>query len=902
MRKIGKIVAIVIASILLLSLVVPMAFRGKISRIVKNEANKMLTARLDFEGLDISLLRHFPNASLELEGLSLVGTDRFEGDTIVAADRISVVVNPFSLLGDGGFIVSKIILDTPSLHAAKLSDGAVNWDVMKPSDQDDDAPSETETSSGEESAFKLSVKDFRISDASIRYDDDSLGMHFFSTPLNLRLRGDLSARTSTLDLRLDMGATRLVSGGVPLMSDIEASLEADILADLENNRFEFSDNHLTLNAVELTLDGWVDLDDRAVRMDLKAGCDKVQFKDVLSLIPAFYTREFRNLSAKGEMDLNLWAKGEMRERMFPAFELKTDIRNGSFQYTTLPKAVTDINMALKISNPGREMDRTEVNLSRFGLKMGDNRLDATFYATTLATDPEIRFSTSGKIDLGMIHEVYPLEEGITLDGRVNADLKFAGALSSVSRKRYDKLSATGNFVIENVKTTLPALPTIVVQRAAASITPEAMTLGDFNARIGGSDIEANGQLTGYLGYLLKKEMLGGRLYVKSTLLDLNQFMTTTAEEQVAEAEARNEELPEEPMQVIEVPKNMALSLSTDLKKILLQEMVIENVVGEMRLSDGILSLNKLQMNLFEGRATASGSYSTRDMEHPRVQISAEVANASFEQSFRQMEMIQKMVPLFEKTGGRYSLSINLATLLDQQMMPELKTLTASGEIRSRDIHVQNIKAFDTLADVLKNDALRRIQARDIAIRFAIRDGRIETRPFDLKMGQIKINLSGSTGLDQSIDYVARVALPAGTTGSVLQNIPVKIGGTFSSPSVTLGVKEAAEDALKQSVGKVLGDKINALTGNKTPSGTPEEQAAQMRENTERSAAKLIQTAEEQRQKLIDAASSKGRLARVAAEAAGNKLVEEAQKQAERMKADTEAKIAELGGESAPADK
>ena len=33
----------------------------------------MLTARLDFEKLDISLLRHFPNASLELDGLTLVG-------------------------------------------------------------------------------------------------------------------------------------------------------------------------------------------------------------------------------------------------------------------------------------------------------------------------------------------------------------------------------------------------------------------------------------------------------------------------------------------------------------------------------------------------------------------------------------------------------------------------------------------------------------------------------------------------------------------------------------------------------------------------------------------------------------------------------------------------------------
>ena len=51
-------------------------------------------------------------------------------------------------------------------------------------------------------------------------------------------------------------------------------------------------------------------------------------------------------------------------------------------------------------------------------------------------------------------------------------------------------------------------------------------------------------------------------------------------------------------------------------------------------------------------------------------------------------------------------------------------------------------------------------------------------PFDLKMGSTKINLSGSTGLDQTIDYTARVSLPAEATGGLLSRIDVGIGGTF----------------------------------------------------------------------------------------------------------------------------
>ena len=106
------------------------------------------------------------------------------------------------------------------------------------------------------------------------------------------------------------------------------------------------------------------------------------------------------------------------------------------------------------------------------------------------------------------------------------------------------------------------------------------------------------------------------------------------------------------------------------------------------------------------------------------------------------------------------------------MSPDLRSLNAAGEIKSANIHVQNIEAFDALAQALGNDDLRKIEARDVAIRFSIKDGRITTQPFDLKMGGVNINLAGSTGLDQTIDYKARVAVPGGKT---LQSVGVNIG-------------------------------------------------------------------------------------------------------------------------------
>lgn len=894
MKRFLKITATVVAVVLVVAIVTPLLLRGKIGDIVKREANAMLAARLDFEKLDISLLRNFPNASLNLKGLTLVGTDRFEGDTIVAARRITVVVNLMSLVGDEGFEVRKIILASPALHAHKLADGAVNWDVMKPSEQAD-------TTAAEESApssFRLSVRDFRLTDAVIRYEDDSTGMELRTAPLSLRLSGDMSAESTQLDLDLLAGGVDFTQGGVPLLHDAELALDAEIDADLAEGRFTFSRNTLRLNAIEMRLDGWVQQVGDALAMDVSAGCSEVRFKDLLSLIPAFYKHEFRSLAASGELSMELWARGQMHGAQLPAFELKTEVHNGSFQYSSLPKAVTDINIAAKVSNAGGELDKTEVEISEFDLKMAGNSLSATGYATNLMSDPTFRATLSGRVDLGAIREVYPLEKGIDLAGRIAASMKLAGRMSDVESGRYERISASGSLVVEQLGLHVPQLPEVFIRRAAATISPQAMTLGEFGVTVGGSDLSATGQLTGYLGYLMRGEQLAGRLYVKSDLLDLNEIRAAVpadAEAESADAEKPAEEAAAAPAQAIVVPKNLNLSLNAELKKVLFEKMVITDIAGEMSVAGGTLSLDRLGLQLFGGKASASGRYSTAaDPAHPTLSLAASIAKASFPRTFEEIEAVRQLAPIFEKASGDYSLSIDMRTTLDAAMSPDLMSLTAQGEISSENVSVEGVEVFDKLADLLKNDKLRRIEARDLKIRFSIKDGRVTTEPFDLKMGDVNVNMSGTTGLDRTIDYTAKVTLPAGV-GGVLGAVNVGIGGTFTSPKITLGVQETVE----QVVSNVVSEQIDNLTGGRGGllSNDAQTRAAALREEAQRAGEKLVEAAETQRQKLVDAAAKKGALAKIAAEAAGDALVDEAKKQSKALLEEAEKQIQKLTQEA-----
>ena len=888
MKKFLKIVAIVAVVFIAVALVVPLALKSKVGDIVKKEASELLTAEVDFRSLDLSLLRHFPHASVELEGLTVVCAAPFEGDTLASVGRISVVVDLMSLFGDSGYEVTKLLVDKEHLHARKLADGSVNWDVMKPSDEpaEEKEPAEAD----EPSAFRLRMRDVRLSEAVVRYEDDSTGMRAGVDPLDLRLSGDLSGERSDLDLRLEAHRLSYAAGGVALLRDADLTADVTLDADLKNKRFTFSDNRLSLNAIALSLDGWVALADDRTEMDVRVNSSKVEFRDVLSLVPAFYTRDFENLTASGQLTLDAWAKGVLAGDRLPAFETTLAVRDGSFKYASLPKAVTGITIDARAANPGGTADATTVDVPTFALTMAGNALRGSFSAATPMSDLRFKAAAAGKVDLGAVKEVYPLGDSIALAGVVTADMQASGRMSDIERERYEAIAASGRLTVEGVTAALAGLPEVKVRRAAMSVSPAALTLSELGVTVGRSDIEASGTLSNYIGYLLRDQTLRGRLDVRSSLLDLNELLGD-ASEASADTGAAAAPADTAAMRAVVVPQNLDLALGASLKKILFQKMVLDDFTGSLTVAKGTVSMNRLAMNAFGGRMSASGSYSTAaDAQRPALKLKAEIADASFSTTFDQLDVVRRMVPLFEKTGGDYSMSLDLATRLTQTMDPDYATLQADGAIRSKNIRVQNIAVFDQLAAALKNDALRRIEAKDVDIRFTIRDGRIATQPFDLSVGGISLNLSGSTGLDQTIDYTARVTLPEGSAGGILTAVDVGIGGSFSSPKITLDVKNAVKDAVSNAIGEKLGLSVGSSEG---------KSADEIRADAKAKGDKLVEEARAQRDKLVGKAS--GKLARIAAQASGDALVSAADTQGSRAASRREAG-AETHGTGRAADR
>lgn len=82
----------------------------------------MLNAEFNFDKLNISLFKHFPQASVSLKDFWLKGEGEFANDTLVRAGEVTATINLFSLFGNSGYDISRIYIDNANLKAVVLPD------------------------------------------------------------------------------------------------------------------------------------------------------------------------------------------------------------------------------------------------------------------------------------------------------------------------------------------------------------------------------------------------------------------------------------------------------------------------------------------------------------------------------------------------------------------------------------------------------------------------------------------------------------------------------------------------------------------------------------------------------------------------------------------------------------
>lgn len=923
MKKILKICGIIIAVVLGALLILPSLFKDKVKDVLVSEVSSMLNATLYLEDFSLGFFSNFPHATLSLENFGVVGVAPFENDTLVNVEDLNVVINLASLFKES-YEINKIELINPSAKIIVNADSLANWDIMKPADSEEEVEDTTASSPIKLGLDELVVKnlcasynsvpdsmsasvegidldlegdvaldletlvnidDLQLLIDKVSYSDYSSGdMSAALDNVNLKFGGTVSDRVSRMDLALNVDSTSFNMGGVPYLSKAQISSDIKLVADLDSNKYSFGENRISLNEISANFEGFVQLvDSTTTDMDLKINTPSIDFKQILSLIPVIYAKDFESLQTSGEVSLSATAKGRLKGDTIPNLDAQLNIVDAMFKYPDLPGAMKNINITANVKNPGGDVDLTEVQVPNLSFSMMESPFALTFGLKNPISDPDFKATADGTINLANVSKVVKLED-MDLQGIFTAALKAGGKMSYIDQNRYELFNIDGSLKLADFVLKTQSLDyEVEVNSADLGFSSENVNL-KADLALGKSDLSLNGKLQHFIQFVTRGETIKGALAVQSKKIDVNQLLGTSEEE----AETVAEETPAaEGSSSVALPDNINFALDVAVDTICYGNVKLAAVKGLVDLKDAVANIRTLSANTMGGSLGVSGKYDTQDTLNPKIDVSLDVNDMVINEVFSTVETAKKIVPLFSDAEGNFSLSMDLKSDMDATLTPVLETVNAKGSFNSKDISLKNVEAFSALAEKTGMDLFKKPNLKNLNIAFEIKDGRLHIDPFETLISMTKLNVSGSSGLDQTLDYVAKIQLPENVSKVVDLIFDMKIGGTFSKPKISFGassIKEQVKEKVTEVVDKAKEAAIAAAKEQKEKLvAAAQAQREKLVATAQESADKLVAKAEAERDKNV--ANAKNPIAKAAAQKAGDALVKKTKEQADKMVSD-----------------
>jgi F0F1-type ATP synthase membrane subunit b/b' len=254
------------------------------------------------------------------------------------------------------------------------------------------------------------------------------------------------------------------------------------------------------------------------------------------------------------------------------------------------------------------------------------------------------------------------------------------------------------------------------------------------------------------------------------------------------------------------------------------------------------------------------------------------------------------------------------------MMPLFNGLEGKGSLRTPDLVLQGLPLLGKVADAVKIEQLRNPTLDSLRASIQIHAGRVQVNPFTVRVGRSAMQVSGSHGLDQTLQYtlglrvarsdlgaaanqaIAGLVSRAGRTGINLQAadtvaLDIKVGGTITNPTIQTNLADVvgnAAQSVREAAEKAVAERVDSLKERADSAADEarkkaqaeaeriiadaEQRAAAIRAEAQKMADTVKQAANARADSLV--ARTANPIAKAAAQAAANRFKKEANDRAD----------------------
>ena len=575
MKRIFKILGLIILALVIALALIPFLFKDEIIKAIKDYANENINAELNFEDVSLSLLKSFPNASITLNDISLIGKGEFKDVVLFSAGTLVLETNIKSIIADQENIsLKEFHLNDGEINIINTKAGKANYDIVKESDS---------SASTESSNFTLAIQNYSVNNTDISFKDYSTDMIFATKGFNQSGSGDFTLDQFDLKTKNTIESTSFSMEGIPYLKNTPISGPLDVGVDLANAKYTFKENEIKIHDLLLKMIGYIDMNDNDMDMNLDISSQEGDIRNFLSLIPNVFYEDLPGLKTKGSATIALKVNGKYDTNNYPQLDLNIQTKDGYISSSDLPSPIENLNMSLLAKASNGNWNDLMVNIPNFSLTTLGKPFNGRVALSSIMTNPMVDMEMKGILDLPTLSKLFGGDDFNVESGTLTSDFVLVGKQSDFESENYGAIKFDGDASLSNLKADFYEYKDVVINDVNVQFNPSKLDMNNLSGSFGASDFKGKILVENPMAYFMTDKSMKGSIDISSNLLDLTPYVAETTEGVSTNSPSGSEEPIDDG-----IIRESSMNYNVNIKEVKYPDYKIENIQ-----SSGFLAADKI---------------------------------------------------------------------------------------------------------------------------------------------------------------------------------------------------------------------------------------------------------------------------------------------------------------------
>jgi hypothetical protein len=735
---------ITIGIIVLLLVITAAFFNKQISRQVLNELGKNLKTELQVGDTQLSLLKGFPNASVNLTDVRL--KDAF-GDYLLAAREISFRFKLTSLFGNR-IEIKDMHISGGGIRIRITERGLANYEVFKDSGSDED------------SALRIALENAELKNLLISFHNARTKQ---TAEVNLRtagFAGNFSSEKFNLSSQADFTVSRLQLDKSRYLLGENIRYNAVIDVDLTKDLYDFQRVDLTVGGNTFAVEG-IAVDKPAYTdLNLKFLSKEGDISVIFDLLPEPYHSYFNDFQSSGTYDFTGFVLGRAGKTQTPTIGAEVALRNGQLLSEKLQSPLRNVSFKATYSAPPTGSGIFEI--ADFKGNFGGEPLDLALKITQL-DDPVVDFQCHGALPLAAGFGLFGNPDITGGDGVVRLNsLSVQGRYADmIDMGRVNAVQASGEVQFEEAGIVYKNVP-LTVRSGRLRLENNLIAVDSLLVQAGNSDFSLRSSARNLLPVLFADSLntadaqLEFSAGLHSRNLDLTQLINLFSVEEKAVAGGQPE------IDSLRTAGNVGRQQLTDKLNGVFEARIEHLEYEKIRVDefDGRLAFDHNQLAIKGDARTMDGLVNLDGIAHfaisPTLQMKVIARHLDLQTCMEECNNFGQGVITDANLRGRLSGRVVVWAFWNERNDFLLDKLRAYADIQATNGQLVNLKMLEDFSNFVHIEDLRDVRFTGLQNYLEISKGQLYLPVMFIQNNALNLTLSGTHTFDNDIDYKIKV--------------------------------------------------------------------------------------------------------------------------------------------------